>query len=167
MKAIKFTAITLTLLLLTSCTIYENDIDADVNLVYTSTIDIRSNDFVPVDDFTSVAEYGWDNLDEEMVDYGLVLGYIRFEGTTAWQALPYSIPFENDMVHLRYLFDINNFSLIVEGEVAGNHQENASIFDRDVLRVVAIPPSEIVRGKGFDYTDFREVSNYYNLNWTK
>ncbi|NIT99778.1 MAG: hypothetical protein GWN01_02160, partial [Nitrosopumilaceae archaeon] len=72
------------------------------------------------------AEYGWNNLDEEMVDYGLVLGYIRFEGTTAWQALPYSIPFENDMVHLRYLFDINNFSLIVEGEVAGNHQENAS-----------------------------------------
>lgn len=167
MKALKFTTVIGLVLLLSSCTIYENDIDTNVDLVYSSTIDIRSSDFAPVDDYTIAAEYGWENLDEEMVDYGLVLAYIRFEDTSAWQALPYSIPFENDMVNLRYLFDINNFSLVVEGETAGNHQENAAIFNRDVLRVIAIPPTQIVHGKGFDFSNLDEVSSFYNINWIK
>lgn len=165
MKALKFTLLLLGMLTISSCTFYDNNVEGDVDLVYTSTITIRSNDFVPIDDFTSIAEYGWDNLDEEMVDYGLVLGYLRFEGTTAWQSLPFSVPFEDDLVNLRYLFDINNFSLVVEGEIANNNEANASLFNRDVLRVVAIPPSEIVRGKGIDYNDITQITELYNLTW--
>lgn len=149
--------------LLTSCTIYDNDVDGEGDAVYTSTITIRSADFVSEDDFISVAEYGWDNLDEEMVDYGMVLGYLRFEGTTAWQALPFSVPFENDLVNLRYYFDVNNFSLVIEGESAGNNSANAALFDRDVLRVVAIPPTLIVKGKGVNYRNYEQVSELYNL----
>lgn len=164
MKVLKSVLILLSLLLFTSCTIYDNNVEGEVDVVYTSTITIRANDFVPEDDFITVANYGWDNLDEEVVDYGMVLGYIRFEGTTAWQALPFSVPFENDLVNLRYYFDINDFSLVIEGEVAGNNEANASLFDRDVLRVIAIPPDQIIRAKGFDYGNYHQVIQYYDLD---
>lgn len=163
MKALKFALILISLLLATSCTIYDNDVEGTGDVVYTSTITIRANDFVPEDDFITVAEYGWDNLDEETVDYGMVLGYIRFEGTTAWQALPFSVPFENDLVNLRYFFDIDNFSLVIEGEVADNNEANANLFDRDILRVVAIPPSILVQGKGIDYRNYQQISKLYNI----
>ncbi|SMO35946.1 hypothetical protein [Gracilimonas mengyeensis] len=164
MKAIKFTLILAGLFIISSCTVYENDIEADVDLVYSSTITIRANDFIHEDEFVSVASYGWDNLDEYMVDQGLVMGYLRFEGTTAWQALPFSVPYENDLVNLRYSFDVEDFSLIIEGEVADNNNANVALFDRDVLRVIAIPPSEIVRSKGMDYRNYEMVAEYYGLD---
>ncbi|MEQ8525454.1 hypothetical protein [Gracilimonas sp.] len=163
MKAIKSLLLLLILFSITSCTIYDNDVEGEVDLVYSSTITIRANDFVAEDEFVSVANYGWDNLDEEMVDYGLVLGYIRFEGTTAWHALPYSIPFENDLVNMRYYFDIDDFTLVLEGEVADNNQVNANIFDGDVLRVIAIPPSEIIKTKAVDYRNYEQIKELYNI----
>ncbi|WP_020402835.1 hypothetical protein [Gracilimonas tropica] len=163
MKTLRSLIILISLFSLTSCTIYDNDVEGTGDTVYTSTITIRSNDFEPEDDFISVAEYGWDNLDEEMVDFGLVLGYIRFEGTTAWQALPFSVPFENDLVNLRYYFDVDNFSLVLEGEVGGNNAANADLFNRDQLRVVAIPPSIIVKAKGLDYRNYNQVAEFYNI----
>lgn len=163
MKTIKLLFVALMLITLSSCTIYDNNVEGEVDLVYSSTITIRANDFVSEDEFVSVASYGWDNLDEEMVDYGLVLGYIRFEGTTAWHALPYSIPFENDLINLRYYFDIDNFSLVLEGEAAGNNQANEALFDGDVLRVIAIPPSQIIRTKTIDYRNYDQVNELYNI----
>ena len=164
MKALKFVLVLLGLLTLSSCTIYDNNVEGDADLVYSSTINIRSNDFTYVDDYITMAEYGWDNLDEEMVDFGLVHGYLRFEGTTAWHALPFSVPFENDLVNLRYQFDIGSFNLLLEGEVAGNNQANADLFHNDILRVIAIPPSAIVRGKGIDYRNYQQVIELYGLN---
>ncbi|WP_103663922.1 hypothetical protein [Gracilimonas amylolytica] len=164
MKALKFVLVLLGLLTLSSCTIYDNNVEGDADLVYSSTINIRSNDFTYVDDYITMAEYGWDNLDEEMVDFGLVHGYLRFEGTTAWHALPFSVPFENDLVNLRYQFDIGSFNLLLEGEVAGNNQANADLFHNDFLRVIAIPPSAIVRGKGIDYRNYQQVIELYGLN---
>lgn len=164
MRSLKSILLLLSLLTISSCTIYDNDVEGEADTVYSSTITIRSNDFVTEDEFISVADYGWDNLDEEIVDYGLVLGYIRFEGTTAWQALPFSVPFQNDLVNLRYSFDIDNFSLIIEGEVSGNNQANEDLFDRDVLRVIAIPPSIIVKGKGIDYRNYNQISELYGIN---
>lgn len=164
MKRINKLFLTALLVSLTSCTINNHEVDGDVDLVYSDTIEIRASDFVHEDEFVSVAEYGWDNLDENMVDNGLVLGYIRFEGTTAWQALPYSIPYQDDLVNLRYLFDINNFSLIIEGENAGNNEDNVAHFHGDVLRIVAIPPSEVVKAKGIDYRNYEQVSELYNLD---
>lgn len=164
MRSLKSLFILISLFLLSSCTINNTEIDGEGDVVYTSNITIRTNDFVPEDDFVSVAEYGWDNLDEEMVDYGMVLGYIRFEGTTAWHSLPFSVPFEDDLVNLRFLFDINNFSLVLEGEVPGNNLSNAELFDRDVLRVIAIPPSIIVHGKGIDYQNYDQIKQIYGLD---
>lgn len=164
MKTLKTTLIIFSLFALNSCTIYDNNVEGEADTVYTSTITIRSNDFELEDDFISVAEYGWDNLDEEMVDYGMVLGYIRLEGTTAWQALPFSVPFQDDLVNLRYFFDINTFSLVVEGESAGNNSANADLFNRDQLRVVAIPPSIIVKGKGIDYRNYNQVAELYGIS---
>ncbi|MEQ9265632.1 MAG: hypothetical protein RLN81_10455 [Balneolaceae bacterium] len=132
--------------------------------IYTSTIVINSNiDFGVVDEFVSIASYEWNNLDEATVDYGVVLGYLRFEGSTNWHALPFSTPFENDVVVLRYSFDINNFDLIIEGEVADNNEVNEAIFDGDELRVVAIPSSLLLKGKGIDYSDYEQVARLYNL----
>jgi len=164
MRLLKLFLILLSLLALASCTIYDNNVEGEADTVYSSTINVRSNDFIAEDEFISVAEYGWDNLDEEMVDYGMVLGYLRFEGTTAWQALPFSVPFENDLVNLRYSFDIDNFSLIIEGELSGNNQANENLFDRDVLRVIAIPPSVIVKGKGIDYRNYNQISELYGID---
>jgi len=144
--------------------VYDNNVEGEADTVYSSIITIRANDFIPEDEFISVAEYGWDNLDEEMVDYGMVLGYLRFEGTTAWQALPFSVPFQDDLVNLRYYFDIDNFSLVIEGENADNNQVNANMFDRDVLRVIAIPPSVIVKGKGIDYRNYQQVIELYGID---
>ncbi|WP_428236818.1 hypothetical protein [Gracilimonas sp.] len=163
MKTIKLLFLALMLISHSSCTIYDNDVEGEVDLVYSSTITIRANDFVSQDEYVSVANYGWDNLDAEMVDYGLVLGYIRFEGTTAWHALPYSIPFENDLVNLRYSFDVDNISLVLEGEVADNNQANEALFDGDVLRVIAIPPSEIIRTKAIDYRNYDQIKELYNI----
>ncbi|HBQ59491.1 MAG TPA: hypothetical protein DD671_07650 [Balneolaceae bacterium] len=163
MRTLKTILLFFSLFAITSCTIYDNNVEGEADTVYTSTITIRSNDFEHEDDFISVAEYGWDNLDEEMVDHGMVLGYIRFEGTTAWQALPFSVPFENDLVNLRFFFDINNFSLVIEGEVAGNNEDNADLFNRDQLRVVAIPPSVIVKAKGIDYRNYNQVAELYEI----
>ena len=163
MKTIKSILILSIIFSFSSCTIYDNDVEGNVDMVYSSTITIKANDFVAEDEFVSVANYGWDNLDEEVVDYGLVLGYIRFEGTTTWHALPYSIPFEDDLVNLRYYFDIDNFTLVLEGEVANNNQANANIFDRDVLRVIAIPPSEVIKTKGVDYRNYEQVKELYNI----
>lgn len=151
------------LLLASACTIYENDIETDVELVYSSTINIRANDFVAESDFVTIASYGWDNLDEYMVDNGLVLGYIRLQGSTAWHSLPFGVPFENDFINLRYSFDVDNFNLILEGELAGNNADNAALFHGDVLRVIAIPPEQIVVGKGFDYSNYEQVSDYYGF----
>ncbi|WP_421774531.1 hypothetical protein [Gracilimonas sp.] len=163
MKTFKLLLVVLMPITLSSCTIYDNDVEGEVDLVYSSTITIRANDFVSEDEFVSVANYGWDNLDVEMVDYGLVLGYIRFEGTTAWHALPYSIPFEDDLVNLRYSFDVDNISLVLEGEVADNNQANEALFDGDVLRVIAIPPSEIIRTKAIDYRNYDQIKELYNI----
>lgn len=164
MRSLKSILLLLSLLVISSCTIYDNDVEGKADTVYSSTITVRANDFVTEDEFISVADYGWDNLDEEMVDYGMVLGYLRFEGTTAWQALPFSVPFQNDLVNLRYSFDIDNFSLIIEGELSGNNQANEDLFDRDMLRVIAIPPSVIVKGKGIDYRNYNQISELYGIN---
>lgn len=164
MKTLKTTLLLFTLISLTSCTIYESDIETDVDLVYSSTINIVQSDFTDEDEFVSVAEYGWNNLDEYVVDEGLVLGYLRFEGTTAWHALPLSTPFENDLVVARFSFDIETFNFIVEGEVAGNNEANTALFDGDVLRVIAIPPGQIIRGKGIDYSNYEQIARLYNLD---
>lgn len=164
MKTLKTTLLLFTLISLTSCTIYESDIETDVDLVYSSTINIVQSDFIDEDEFVSVAEYGWNNLDEYVVDEGLVLGYLRFEGTTAWHALPLSTPFENDLVVARFSFDIETFNFIVEGEVAGNNEANTALFDGDVLRVIAIPPGQIIRGKGIDYSNYEQIARLYKLD---
>lgn len=135
--------------------------------IYSSTIEIVSDlDFVVEDEFVSVASYGWDGvLDEATVDEGLVIGYLRFEGTTPWHSIPFNIPLENDLVTLSYSFDINNFDLILEGEVGDNNEANEEFFDGDILRIVAIPPSALFKGKGFDYTDYEAVVKAYNLTF--
>ena len=131
--------------------------------IYSSTVTISQNDFYDENEYVAVAEYGWDLLDESTVDEGVVLGYLRFEGTTAWHVLPLSTPFENDIVVLRYLFDIDSFNLITEGEVAGNNGINVELFDGDVLRVVAIPPSQVYKAKGLDYSNYEQVATLYGL----
>ncbi|MTI88769.1 MAG: hypothetical protein FH748_12450 [Balneolaceae bacterium] len=168
MKALTHTFLVLIgILTISSCTIYETEIETDVELVYSSTISIAEVDFVPEDDFVTVAEYGWDNLDEVTVDEGLVLGYIRFEGTTAWQSLPLSTPFENDVVVLRYSYDIDTFNLIIEGEVGGNNEANENLFDGDILRVIAIPPTQIIRGKGIDYNNYQQIVDLYDIDFNE
>ncbi len=133
--------------------------------VYSASITIDANqDFGVVDEFVSVASYGWNILDEATVDEGLVLAYLRFQGSTAWHALPFSTPFENDLVVLRYAFDIDNFDLIVEGEVANNNEANEALFDGDVLRIVAIPPTLTLKAK-LDYSDYEAVVKAYNLTF--
>lgn len=134
--------------------------------IYSSTIEINANiDFGVDNEFVSVASYGWDILDEATVDEGLVVAYLRFNGTTNWHALPMSVPLENDLVVLRYSFDIDNFDLILEGEVANNNDANEELFDGDVLRIVAIPPTFLLKGKGLDYTNYEAVVSAYNLTF--
>lgn len=133
--------------------------------IYNGFFTINSdNDFGVVDEYVSLASYGWDILDVSTVDEGLVLAYIQFEGNTSWQSLPLSTPFENDVVVLRYGFDIDNFDLIIEGEIAGNNQVNESIFNGDIIRVIAIPPSQLFKAKGIDYSNYYEVINVYGLD---
>jgi hypothetical protein len=52
----------------------------------------------------------------------------------------------------------------LEGEVADNNQVNEDLFDGDILRVVAIPPSLLFKGKGLDYKDYNQVAEFYNLD---
>ncbi len=132
--------------------------------IYSSTSTIFAADFDVVDEFVSINEFEWDILDEATVDNGLVLGYVQFDGTTSWHALPFSTPFENDLVNLRYVFDINSFDLILEGEVANNNEQNEALFDDDILRVVAIPPSLLLKGKGLDYQNYNQVAKAYGLD---
>lgn len=136
--------------------------DAEV-AIFSQTIQILNTDFVVEDEFTSVAEYTWNALDELTVDEGIVLGYLRFEGTTAWHPLPLTTPFANDVVVLRYNFDIDSFNLILEGEVADNNATNADIFDGDTLRVVVIPPNQLIKGK-IDYSNYEQVAKLYGLD---
>tara|TARA_R110002126_G_scaffold15320_4_gene63083 strand:+ start:5252 stop:5773 length:522 start_codon:yes stop_codon:yes gene_type:complete len=136
---------------------------ADGVQIYSSTSTIFADDFDVVDEFVSINEFEWDILDESTVDEGLVQGYLQFEGTTSWHALPFSTPFENDLVNLRYVFDINSFDLLLEGEVADNNEVNEDLFDGDILRVIAIPPSLIVRGKSLDYRNYNQVAEIYGL----
>ncbi|MBO6793275.1 MAG: hypothetical protein JJ895_05155 [Balneolaceae bacterium] len=124
-----------------------------------------NNDFGVVDEYISVASYAWGVLDVSTVDEGLVLAYIQFDGSTAWQSLPLSTPFENDVVVLRYGFDIDNFDLILEGESPDNNQINESIFDGDIIRVIAIPPGQLFKGKNIDYADIEQVKQLYNLDF--
>ena len=134
--------------------------------IYTSTITINADvDFGVVDQFVSVASYSWDILDVSTVDFGIVLAYLRFDGSTAWNSLPLSTPFENDVVVLQYGFDVNNFDLIVEGEVADNNELNEGLFDGEVLRVVAIPPSLVLKAKGIDYSNYEQVVEFYGLEF--
>jgi hypothetical protein len=130
--------------------------------IYTDTIEILGSDFTPEDQFVSVAPYSWNLLDEATVDQGVVLGYLRFEGTTAWHPLPLTVPFENDVVVLRYNFDIESFNLILEGEAPDNNAANAELFDGDLLRIVAIPPDRVVKAK-VNYADYNEVARIYGL----
>lgn len=134
--------------------------------IYSETITIDSNiDFGIVDEYVSVASFGWNILDVETVDDGVVLAYLRFQGTTPWHALPLSTPYENDIVVLRYSFDIDNFDLIVEGEVANNNEANENLFDGDVLRIIAIPPTYPAKMQSIDYTDYEAVVSAYNLTF--
>jgi len=132
--------------------------------IYSGTFTINADaDFGIVDEFVSLASYEWQILDVATVDEGLVLAYIQFEGNTSWQSLPLSTPFENDVVVLRYGFDIENFDLILEGETANNNELNESLFNGDVIRVIAIPPSQLFKAKGIDYNDYEAVIIAYNL----
>ncbi len=131
--------------------------------IYNSTITILESDFTAEDEFVSVAEYGWSDLDEATVDFGIVLGYLRFQGTTAWHPLPFTVPFDSDVVVLRYNFDIDSFNLILEGEVADNNNANEALFDGDLLRVVAIPPDRVLKMK-IDYSDYNQVAKHYGLD---
>lgn len=134
--------------------------------IYSATIDIDADvDFGVVDDFVSVASYSWGILDELTVDEGIFLAYLRFEGTTAWHSLPLSTPFENDVVILRYSFDIDNFDLIIEGEVAGNNELNEDLFDGDTIRVIAIPPALMLKHKGIDYNNYEQVVELYDIEF--
>lgn len=133
--------------------------------IYSDVIKINAQDFIRIDEYVSVNKFEWDLLDEATVDEGLVLAYLRFKGETAWNSLPYSIPFENDFVNMRYLFDINSFDLIIEGEIAGNNGINEDLFDGDYLRVIAIPPSLMLRAKNLDYSDYDAVVKAYNLEY--
>lgn len=150
-------------LLLSACTIYENDVSGEVELVQSSTITVLESDFVIEDEFISVAEYGWDMLDAFTVDQGMVLAYLQFEGTSSWQALPFSVPFSNDLVNLRYGFDVGLFNLIIEGEIADNNEVNASLFHRDKLRVITIPPSAIAQGNHVDHRNYEQIVELYHL----
>ncbi len=158
--------------LITSCVFQEGSVgpagedglDGQVE-IYNGTFEIDSDvDFAAVDEFVSIASYSWDILDESTVDEGVVLAYIRFKGNTSWLALPLSTPFENDVVVLRYGFDIDNFDLIIEGEVKDNNEANEGIFDGDTIRVIAIPPSLMLKGKVIDYTNYEQVRSVYNLD---
>tara|TARA_R110002096_G_scaffold28203_3_gene85605 strand:- start:3033 stop:3554 length:522 start_codon:yes stop_codon:yes gene_type:complete len=132
--------------------------------IYSSVAPIYAADFEALDEFISINEFEWDILDEATVDEGLVLGYVRFDGETSWNALPFGVPFENDYVNLRFVFDINSFDLVLEGEIANNNNANEDLFDGDDLRVIAIPPTAIVRAKGLNYKNYEEVARVYNLN---
>lgn len=132
--------------------------------IYNGTFTIDDDrDFGVIDDFVSLASYSWDILDVSTVDEGLVLAYIQFEGNTAWQSLPLSTPFENDVVVLRYGFDIDNFDLIIEGEIPQNNEINESLFDGDIIRVIAIPPGHLFKGKSIDYTNYEQVVSIYGI----
>lgn len=134
--------------------------------IYSETITIFSDeDFGVEDEFVSVASFGWNILDELTVDEGIVLAYLRFNGTNAWHALPLSTPFENDIVVLRYSFDIDNFDLIIEGEIANNNEANEELFNGDVLRIVAIPPTLAFKSKGLDYSNYNAVVEAYGLEF--
>jgi len=152
------------MLVAAACEVTEvNEITEVSNPVFSDTITIFEDDFVADDEFISVAEYAWDILDVTTVDEGVVLGYIQFEGTTSWHALPLTVPFENDVVVLRYNFDVDTFNLIVEGEVANNNNANANLFDGDVLRIVAIPPDQISGKAKIDFSNYQEVATRFNL----
>jgi len=152
------------MLVAAACEVTEvNEITEVSNPVFSDTITIFEDDFVTDDEFISVAEYAWDILDVTTVDEGVVLGYIQFEGTTSWHALPLTVPFENDVVVLRYNFDVDTFNLIVEGEVANNNNANANLFDGDVLRIVAIPPDQISGKAKIDFSNYQEVATRFNL----
>ncbi|MBO6621204.1 MAG: hypothetical protein JJ892_02755 [Balneola sp.] len=169
MKQSKFLLPLFSILLLTqACTITnegpQGPPGADGVQIYSSTSTIFADDFDIVDEFVSINEFEWDILDEATVDEGLVLGYLQFEGTTSWHALPFSTPFQDDLVNLRYVFDINSFDLLLEGEVADNNEVNEDLFDGDVLRVVAIPPSLLFKSKGLDYRNYNQVAEFYGLD---
>lgn len=171
MKSTKTTITIITGILLTSCIGTSGPAGPEGQPgqsaeIYSETITIDSNlDFGVFDEFVSIASYGWNILDVETVDDGIVLAYLRFEGETSWHALPFSIPYENDMVILRYSFDIDDFSLILEGEVANNNEANEELFDGDVLRIVAIPPTYPLKMKSIDYSNYEEVVSAYNLSF--
>lgn len=132
--------------------------------IYNGTFIIDSDiDFGRVDEFISIASYSWEMLNVQTVDEGVVVAYIRFNGSTSWQSLPLSTPFQDDVVILRYGFDINNFDLIIEGEIANNNQANERLFDGDEIRVIAIPPSLLFKGKGVDYNNYEMVKKVYGL----
>tara|TARA_R110000868_G_scaffold37111_1_gene131264 strand:+ start:2883 stop:3404 length:522 start_codon:yes stop_codon:yes gene_type:complete len=134
--------------------------------LYSETITIDSDiDFAIDNEYVSVASYGWNILDEATVDEGIVLGYLRFKGQNSWYALPLTTPFENDNVVLGYSFDIDDFSLILEGEVANNNEANEELFDGDVLRIVAIPPTFAAKYKGLDYSNYEAVVKAYGLKF--
>jgi len=152
------------ILVAAACEVTEvNEITEVSNPVFSDTITIFEDDFVADDEFISVAEYAWDILDVTTVDEGVVLGYIQFEGTTSWHALPLTVPFENDVVVLRYNFDVDTFNLIVEGEVANNNSANANLFDGDILRIVAIPPDQISGKSNIDFSNYTEVASKFDL----
>lgn len=133
--------------------------------IYSGTFTIDSdNDFGEIDEYISIASYSWGVLDVSTVDDGVVLAYIRFDGNTAWHSMPLSTPFENDVVVLRYSFDVDNFDLIIEGETANNNDLNEDLFDGDIIRVIAIPPSLMFKSKGINYNNYEEVIAAYNLD---
>ena len=69
--------------------------------------------------------------------------------------MPLSTPFENDVVVLRYSFDVDNFDLIIEGETANNNDLNEDLFDGDIIRVIAIPLA-MFKSKGINYNNTKK-----------
>ncbi len=168
MKNIKILSIMVIIAILNGCTGPtgpKGEPGFDGVQIYSSTVTIYAEDFIQVDEFVSINEFVWNLLDEATVDEGMVLAYLRFNGETAWNSLPFGIPFEDDYVNLRYQFDIDSFVLILEGEVANNNILNEDLFDGDTLRVIAIPPNMVLKAKGLDYTNYEQVVEAYGLEF--
>ncbi len=81
MKSTKAIIIIITGILFTSCLGTGPEGPSGQNAeIYSETITIDSDlDFGVVDEYVSVASYGWNILDVETVDDGIVLAYLRFQ----------------------------------------------------------------------------------------
>lgn len=111
------------------------------------TVTLNSLDFSELDNYEIYVTYEWDAMTSDVVDTGVVLGYLKYNDDE-WFLLPYiDTIIVDDALNFTISYATGEFTFRVIAEEGGNNAANAAEVHGKDLKIVVFPPEEMSQSK--------------------